>query len=146
MLTMRASRPSDDLLQVGALQAGAIQLECLRRGELQAAADLLPRPVSAGQQRDGAHRRGAAFAALHAVVQADRGGPRGGVLARQLHDLFGGDAGEFRRALRRPRAARARAAPSKPLGVALHVIGVVQVLADDDVHHGRAPAPCRCPG
>ncbi len=83
-----------------------------------------------------AHRHGAALAALHAVIQADRRRPRGGVLARQADDLFRGDAGEFRRALRRP-LADALAQLVEAFGVVRHVVRVVQALADDDVHHGQ---------
>ena len=117
--------PQRLLLQIGALQPGAIQVERLRGGKLQAAADLLPRAGERRQQRDGAHRHGAALAALHAVVQPDRRGPRGGVFARQRDDLFRGDAGQLRRALRGP-LLHAFAQPVEALGVALDVIGIVQ--------------------
>ena len=123
-------------LQIGAFQARTIQLECLRSGELQSSADVLPRSHQRRQQRDGAHRHGAAFAALHSVVEPDGRGPRGGVFPRQPHDFLRRDASELRGALRRP-FANAFAQTVEPAGVALHVVGVVQVLGHDHVHHGE---------
>ena len=87
MLTMRASRPRRLVLQVGRLERGAVELKRLGGGELDAAAGVFPGAGERGQQGDGADGHGAAFGALHAVVQADRGGARGGVFAREIDDI-----------------------------------------------------------
>ncbi len=124
------------LLQVGALQAGAIEAKRLRGGELEPAAGVFPRARERGQQADGADGHGAALAALDAVIQADGGRPRGGIFAGEGDDFVRGDAGEFGGALRGPRQ-HAIAEGIEAIGVARDVIGIVEVLADDDVHEGE---------
>ncbi len=137
MLTMRASRPSGErCCRSGRSRAARLSWKRLRSGELAAAADFLPRSGQRRQKRDGAHRHGAALAALHAVIQADGGGPRGGVLARQLDDVSRRDAGERGHALGRI-SFSALAQCVETRGVARDVIGVVEIFADDDVHQAE---------
>ena len=82
------------------------------------------------------HGRSAAFAALHAVIQADRGGTHGRVLSRQRDDVFGGNPGERRHAFRRM-IPRLLAKLFEADGVALDVIGVVEILGDQHVHQAE---------
>ena len=136
MFRMRASRPSARCCRSGRSKPGSIQMKSLRRGKLQAAANVFPRARQRGQQGDGADGHRAAFAALHAIVQPDRGGPRGGVLARQGHDLVLRDAGERGGALGRI-FFDARREFGEPGGVLCDVIRIVKLFADDDVHHAQ---------
>src|SRR5260370_8547972 len=91
------------------------------------AAHLLPGANQRRQQRDGADGHGAALAALHAIVDADAGGTRRGIMARQRDDFFGRDPAEFRGALRGP-FPNARAALPASCAFLLHVHSLVQLL------------------
>ena len=99
------------LLEVGTFQAGPVQMERLRGGKLQSAADILPRAGERRQVGDGPHRHRAALAALHSVIEPDGRGPRGGVLARKRGDVLRRNAGELGRALRGPLAHAIAQAP-----------------------------------
>ncbi len=119
-----------------------IQLEAAGGGQQHAAAQVPPGAGKNREQRHGAHRRRSAFAPLEAVVQPDGGGPRGGVLHCQLHDLAGRDSGEFGGALRRVALGKG-AEVVEPLHVGLDVVGVMQVLAQDDVDHAQRQGEVR---
>ena len=135
---MRASRPSGDFsCRLRHFQGGPVELERLGGGKLQAAADFAPGAGERGKGGDRADGRAAVLAALDAVVQADRGGTRGRVLAGKLDDIFFGDAGEGGDAIRRIIRAHAIAQRLESVGVAGDVIGVVKFFADDDVHQAE---------
>ncbi len=124
-------------MQIRALQPVAVQVEGLRSGKLEPAPGVLPRSDDRGKQGHRAHRHGATLAALDSVIQADDGRPRSGVLARQRGDLFGFQAGQLGRAPRGP-VPHPLAQRFEALGVARHVVRIVEVLSHDDVHHGQS--------
>ena len=76
----------------------------------------------------------APLAPLHAVVEANRRGAGRGIFTRQIDDVLAGNPGQRFGPLRRI-LGRARPQFGESIGVAFHVIGVVQILADDHVHH-----------
>ena len=116
IFTMRASRPSGErCCNSGISRPARLNWNACEVESCKSAADFAPRSGERGQSRDGAHGRAAVLAALDAVVQADRRGTRGRVLARQLHDVFAGDAGERGHALRIDSRARSSRSSSKPL-------------------------------
>ena len=126
MLTMRASRPSGDRrCRSGRSSAARLSWNAPEVESCSAAADFFPRAGERRQQRDSSHGHSAAFAALHAVIQADHGGAHGRVLARQLNDFVFGDAGQRGDAFGRI-LSDAFAQLIEARGVALDVIGVVQ--------------------
>ena len=111
-------------------------MERLGGGKLHAPAGFFPRSGQHRKQRHRPHRHGPALAALYAVVEPYGCRPRGGVFPRQPGNLIGRDARQLRRSLRGP-FLQAPAQFLKALGKTRHIIGIVQVLANDDVHHGQ---------
>ncbi len=123
--------------QVGPLQRGVVAHapEPARTRQQQPAGTVPPRPHQAGQQRDQPHRVAAAARALHAVVQADRGGPGRAVIARQVAHLAGADAADLGHALGRPlQRAFAQRRPAGGIDMLGEVV-VVEPVVDDQLVH-----------
>ena len=122
--------------QVGPVQGRAVQREVPGAAQQQAAGAV---PPGAGQRRQAGDEPGRVAAAvhpLHAVVQADRGGPGRAVVAGQLDDLSHGNAAHLRRALGRPgQRARAQLLPAER--VVREVVVVEPVVADQLVHQRK---------
>jgi hypothetical protein len=104
-----------------------------RRRAHVAAAAVAPRTDERGQASDRAHHPRALSVVLDADEPADGRGARGGVGARERHDLLGRDARHLLRALGRP-GRELRRETLEPLGVRRDVLGVVKALGDDHVH------------
>ena len=137
----RAGRPAGQ--EIGPIETRAVQVaKKAGGGKLDAAAQLAPCADQRGQTGDGAHGHPAAVVALETVVDANRRGPDGGVFLGQLADPRRWDAGEGRCAFRRP-FLNARRQLVEADGVLGHVLGVVQPIADDRVHHGQGQRTVR---
>ena len=123
--------------QIGSLQTTEIQVaEGPAGAQLDAAAVVAPSADQRGQAGDGAHGHAAAPVTLHAVVDADGRRPRGCVGTGQFNDTLSRNTGDIGRPLRRP-LDHAFTQLLKTDRVLLNVVGVVQPLADDHVHHGQ---------
>ena len=91
----------------------------------------------AGERRqagDGAHRGGAAGTAVEAVVETDGARAGAAVVARQLADRLGGQAGDGGSPVGRP-FAHALGQRLEAEGVSGNVIVVEQVFGDQHLHH-----------
>ena len=97
---------------------------------------MAPVPGERREAQDVPHRHAAARVALQAVVEPDRRGPRPGVLAGERDDFLSGKPGDFRDFIRRV-FLDALPEPLESERVFLDIVAVVEVLADDDVHHGE---------
>ncbi len=118
------------------LQCLLVPSESARGRKLSAAPANFPCAGERRQHGDGPHRCAPVFASLHPIVQTQRGGARGGVLARQLLDLARGHSGVVSDALRRKLA--------HALGQALEAMrhfrdvgAVFEALVEDHVHHAE---------
>ncbi len=131
VLMVRGRRPASRSWRSRARVVHAVEVA---GAEQHAAARLTPRADERRQAGDGAHGRAAAAVPLQAVVHANRGRTRGGVVAREPHDRVGRNTADVRGALGgillHPLTQRVEAH-----GEARHVVGVVQALVDDHVHH-----------
>ena len=123
--------------QVGTLQRLRIQIHRSAHRHLQSAADFFPRPGDAGQHDDGSGRHPAAFGTLYAVVEADHRRPYRGILARQLANVRGCDPRPLRDALGRI-FLHLFAQLLETQRVLCNIVGIVQALADDDMHHAES--------
>lgn len=110
--------------------------------ELKATAMRAPRADQRGQTGDGAHRHAAAVVTLDAVVDADRRGAGGGIVARQVNDALRRHAGDGRGARWRP-LAHAAGKLVKPHCVARYIIIIMELLGNDDVHHRQGQRAVR---
>src|SRR5207253_9725295 len=98
------------------------------------ASHFFPRTGDAGEHGNGSGRHATTLGALDSLIQSDDGGASRGVLAGKLHDVGSGNAGPpfdtFWRVL-----LRFFAQLIEPRGVFRDVIGIMEAIFDNDVHH-----------
>ncbi len=130
----------DDARRLGlkffVLDGFLVQVEAAAERKLQSAADFLPCADQARQHADGAHRRTAVFGALDAVIHTDRRRPRGRIFARQPHDVLRRNSRPLGHPLRRILLDFFFQLVEAERG-ARDVVGIVEPLVDNDVHHAE---------